>query len=59
MDFFWHYSSHETVDDGGQANFVMAISVCSQVFNTLTESVQVSACICEQPRRKNVTYKQR
>ncbi|KHJ43415.1 EF hand [Trichuris suis] len=40
MDFYWHYFSKELVDEAGKANFLRALSVCSQVFNTLTESVQ-------------------
>lgn len=42
MDFFWHYSSKELIDEGGKEYFLRAIQVCSQVFNTLTESIQVS-----------------
>uniref|UniRef100_A0A914NZ02 RyR/IP3R Homology associated domain-containing protein n=1 Tax=Panagrolaimus davidi TaxID=227884 RepID=A0A914NZ02_9BILA len=42
MDFYWHYSSKEVIDEGGKEYFLRAIQVCSQVFNTLTESIQVS-----------------
>ncbi|KRX28175.1 Ryanodine receptor 44F [Trichinella nelsoni] len=40
MDFYWHFSSKEVVDEAGKAHFLKALSVCSQVFNTLTESIQ-------------------
>lgn len=42
MDFYWLYSSKETIDEGGKQQFLRAISVCSQVLNTLTESIQVN-----------------
>ncbi|KAL3078921.1 hypothetical protein niasHS_014703 [Heterodera schachtii] len=40
MDFYWHYSSKEMIDENGKEYFLRAIQVCSQVFNTLTESIQ-------------------
>ncbi|VDO86948.1 unnamed protein product, partial [Soboliphyme baturini] len=40
MDFYWHYSSKEVVDEAGKQNFLKALSVCSQVFNTITETIQ-------------------
>ncbi|XP_037073438.1 ryanodine receptor-like [Pollicipes pollicipes] len=40
MDFYWHYSSKEIIDQAGKANFFKAIGVASQVFNTLTEVIQ-------------------
>ncbi len=40
MDFYWHYSGKSTVDAAGRDNFCKAISVASQVFNTLTEYIQ-------------------
>lgn len=40
MDFYWHYSSKETIDQAGKLNFFKAIGVASQVFNTLTEVIQ-------------------
>uniref|UniRef100_A0A914H250 Ryanodine receptor n=1 Tax=Globodera rostochiensis TaxID=31243 RepID=A0A914H250_GLORO len=40
MDFYWHYSSKEVIDENGKEYFLRAIQVCSQVFNTLTESIQ-------------------
>lgn len=43
MDFYWHYSGKETVDAHGKENFCRAINVAKQVFNTLTEYIQVCA----------------
>lgn len=43
MDFYWHYSSKDVIDESGKEYFLRAIHVCSQVFNTLTESIQVSS----------------
>lgn len=40
MDFYWHYSSKEVIDQSGIENFGKAISVAKQVFSTLTESIQ-------------------
>ena len=40
MDFYWHYSSKEIIDPAGKVNFLKAIGVASQVFNTLTEVIQ-------------------
>ena len=40
MDFYWTYSGKSTVDEPGKENFCRAISVASQVFNTLTEFIQ-------------------
>lgn len=42
MDFYWLYSSKDVIDEPGKQQFLRAISVCSQVFNTLTESIQVN-----------------
>ena len=41
MDFYWYYSRKELIDPAGQANFFTAIGVASQVFNTITEVIQV------------------
>lgn len=41
MDFYWHYSGKETVDAHGKENLCRAINVARQVFNTLTEYIQV------------------
>ena len=40
MDFYWHYSSKEIIDPAGKTNFLKAIGVASQVFNTLSEVIQ-------------------
>ncbi|XP_076313816.1 ryanodine receptor-like isoform X3 [Tachypleus tridentatus] len=40
MDFYWHYSSKEVIDQPGKDNFCKAITVAKQVFNTLTEFIQ-------------------
>ncbi|RCN50673.1 EF hand [Ancylostoma caninum] len=37
---FWLNSGTEVIDEGGKEYFLRAIQVCSQVFNTLTESIQ-------------------
>lgn len=47
MDFYWHYSSKETIDPAGKTNFFKAIEVASQVFNTLTEVIQ-GPCLSNQ-----------
>ena len=41
MDFYWYYSRKELIDPAGQANFFTAIGVASQVFNTISEIIQV------------------
>lgn len=40
-DFYWYYSGKDVIDDQGQRNFSKAINVAKQVFNTLTEYIQV------------------
>lgn len=40
-DFYWFYSGKDIIDDQGQRNFSKAINVAKQVFNTLTEYIQV------------------
>lgn len=45
MDFYWHYSGKETIDDAGKFNFIRAIKVGKQVFAALTEYIQVSIYI--------------
>lgn len=42
-DFYWYYSGKDVIDERGQHNFFKAISVAKQVFNTLTEYIQVNA----------------
>lgn len=41
-DFYWYYSGKDVIDAHGQHNFSKAIEVAKQVFNTLTEYIQVS-----------------
>ena len=41
MDFYWHYSGKEVIDCSGKDNFLRAIMVAAQVFNSLTEYIQV------------------
>ncbi|KAF7261042.1 hypothetical protein EG68_01789 [Paragonimus skrjabini miyazakii] len=40
MDFYWHYSNKETIDDSGKTSFVKAIKIGKQVFRSLTEYIQ-------------------
>ncbi|VEL09755.1 unnamed protein product [Protopolystoma xenopodis] len=40
MDFYWHYSNKDTIDDAGKRNFVRAIKIGKQVFCSLTEYIQ-------------------
>ena len=40
MDFYWFYSNKETIEENGRECFSNAITVASQVFNTLTEFIQ-------------------
>uniref|UniRef100_T1J5U5 B30.2/SPRY domain-containing protein n=1 Tax=Strigamia maritima TaxID=126957 RepID=T1J5U5_STRMM len=47
MDFYWHYSSKEIIDQSGKYNFFKAIDVAKQVFNTLTEFIQ-GPCLLNQ-----------
>ena len=41
MDFYWHYVSKDTIDQAGKDSFLRAISVASQVFNSISEYIQV------------------
>lgn len=41
MDFYWHYSGKDIIDQAGKENFCRAITVAKQVFITLTEYIQV------------------
>lgn len=41
-DFYWYYSGKDVIEVQGQRNFSKAIEVAKQVFNTLTEYIQVS-----------------
>lgn len=56
MDFYWHYSSKELIDPAGKANFFKAISVASQVFNTLSEVIQ-GPCTQNQQALAHSRYK--
>ncbi|KAK3736855.1 hypothetical protein RRG08_000604 [Elysia crispata] len=40
MDFYWHYSGKDVIDKAGKENFLRAIMVAAQVFNSLTEYIQ-------------------
>lgn len=44
-DFYWYYSGKDVIDEAGQRNFSKALSVAKQVFNSLTEYIQVSHMI--------------
>ena len=41
-DFYWFYSGKAVIDNHGRQSFSKAISAAKQVFNTLTEYIQVS-----------------
>ncbi len=43
MDFYWHYSSKDTIDPAGKDSFCRAITVAAQIFCSLSEYIQVSA----------------
>ncbi|VDQ11571.1 unnamed protein product [Trichobilharzia regenti] len=47
MDFYWHYSNKETIDEAGKSSFVRAIKIGKQVFRSLTEYIQ-GPCIGNQ-----------
>lgn len=40
MDFYWHYSGKETIDQSGKESFCRAITVAKQIFRSLTEYIQ-------------------
>lgn len=40
-DFYWYYSGKDVIDEQGKRNFSKAMSVAKQVFNSLTEYIQV------------------
>jgi len=46
MDFYWHYVSKDTIDDAGKNSFLRAISIASQVFNSISEYIQVFLNAC-------------
>lgn len=41
MDFYWHYSSKDTIDPAGKESFCRAITVAAQVFCSISEYIQV------------------
>ena len=41
-DFYWYYSSKDSIDDNGKEHFADAIAMAKQVFNSLTEYIQAS-----------------
>jgi len=45
MDFYWHYVSKDTIDEAGKNSFLRAISIASQVFNSMSEYIQVRSVI--------------
>lgn len=52
-DFYWYYSGKDVIDEQGQKNFSKAINVAKQVFNTLTEYIQVwEEVLCVNPSQK-------
>ena len=40
-DFYWYYSGKDVIEEQGKRNFSKAMSVAKQVFNSLTEYIQV------------------
>lgn len=40
-DFYWYYSGKDVMDEAGQLNFSKALAVAKQIFNSLTEYIQV------------------
>ena len=54
MDFYWHYVSKDTIDEAGKNSFLRAISIASQVFNSISEYIQVSTSpVREKTRAKS------
>ena len=45
-DFYWYYSGKDVIDEQGKRNFSKAMAVAKQVFNSLTEYIQVSPPPC-------------
>ncbi len=41
-DFYWYYSGKDVMDEAGQRNFSRALAVAKQIFNSLTEYIQVT-----------------
>lgn len=40
-DFYWYYSGKDVIDETGKVNFSKALDVAKQIFNSLTEYIQV------------------
>lgn len=40
-DFYWYYSGKDVIDEPGKKNFSKAMTVAKQIFNSLTEYIQV------------------
>ncbi len=40
-DFYWYYSGKDVMDEAGQHNFSKTLAVAKQIFNSLTEYIQV------------------
>lgn len=45
-DFYWYYSGKDIIDEPGKRNFSKAMTVAKQVFNSLTEYIQVRGFLC-------------
>lgn len=41
-DFYWYYSGKDVIDEPGKKNFSKAMTVAKQIFNSLTEYIQVT-----------------
>lgn len=48
-DFYWYYSGKDVIEEQGKRNFSKAMSVAKQVFNSLTEYIQVGPGLGELP----------
>lgn len=44
-DFYWYYSGKDVIEEQGKRNFSKAMSVAKQVFNSLTEYIQVGSAL--------------
>lgn len=42
-DFYWYYSGKDVIDEPGKKNFSKAMTVAKQIFNSLTEYIQVTS----------------
>ena len=45
MDFYWHYSGKDMIDEAGKESFLRAITVAAQVFASITEFIQVRCIV--------------